>query len=98
MLSMLKSKDSEVHRNQASSDQEKRRADQNANRVKTLDTQISTFSHTEMELRSQLNIYVEKFKQVCRSVNFNSSSNVRPELDLASLVEKGMLIFLVQTG
>lgn len=27
-------------------------------------SQVSTFSHTEAELRSQLNIYVEKFKQV----------------------------------
>jgi myosin heavy subunit len=29
-----------------------------------LTSQVSTFSHTEAELRSQLNIYVEKFKQV----------------------------------
>jgi hypothetical protein len=30
---------------------------------------VSTFSHTEAELRSQLNIYVEKFKQVCFGVH-----------------------------
>lgn len=29
-----------------------------------MSAQVSTFSHTEAELRSQLNIYVEKFKQV----------------------------------
>jgi Myosin-like coiled-coil protein len=29
-----------------------------------LTRQVSTFSQTETELRSQLNIYVEKFKQV----------------------------------
>jgi hypothetical protein len=31
---------------------------------------VSTFSHTEAELRSQLNIYVEKFKQVCPTQHF----------------------------
>ena len=70
MLSMLKTKDSEAHRNLATSDQEKKRADYNANRVKSLDAQVSTFSTTESELRSQLNIYVEKFKQVrCPIIN-----------------------------
>jgi hypothetical protein len=29
-----------------------------------LTRQVSTFSQTETELRTQLNIYVEKFKQV----------------------------------
>jgi len=32
-----------------------------------LTKQVSTFSQTETELRSQLNIYVEKFKQVFSS-------------------------------
>ena len=69
MLSMLKTKDSEAHRNLANFDQEKKKADLNANKVKSLDAQVSTFSTTENELRSQLNIYVEKFKQVSPPVD-----------------------------
>jgi hypothetical protein len=33
-------------------------------RSRALNSQVMTFSKTETELRNQLNIYVEKFKQV----------------------------------
>lgn len=61
---MLKSKDSEVQLNMARAEEHRKRADAEANKCRTLSTQVSTFSQTETELRSQLNIYVEKFKQV----------------------------------
>jgi uncharacterized phage infection (PIP) family protein YhgE len=47
-----------------------------ANRSRALTSQVSTFSHTEAELRSQLNIYVEKFKQVLFQL-FQGSHNPR---------------------
>jgi Myosin-like coiled-coil protein len=43
---------------------QKKAAEQEAARSRALSTQVSTFSQTESELRNQLNIYVEKFKQV----------------------------------
>lgn len=48
-----------------------------ASKSRQLTSQVSTFSQTETELRSQLNIYVEKFKQVCLVCNYtdNTDSN-----------------------
>jgi hypothetical protein len=66
--SILRHKDAEIAHLQAKHEVERRRADTEAGRCRTLTSQVSTFSHTEAELRSQLNIYVEKFKQVS---NFN---------------------------
>lgn len=62
--SMLRHKDAEIANLGAKHEVERKRADAEATRCRTLTAQVSTFSHTESELRSQLNIYVEKFKQV----------------------------------
>jgi hypothetical protein len=61
---ILRHRDAEIAYTGARHEAERRRADTEAARCRTLSTQVSTFSHTEAELRSQLNIYVEKFKQV----------------------------------
>ena len=61
---ILRHKDAEIAHLAAKHEVERRRADGEAGRCRTLTSQVSTFSHTEAELRSQLNIYVEKFKQV----------------------------------
>ena len=45
-------------------EQQKKIAEQEAARSRALSAQVTTFSQTETELRTQLNIYVEKFKQV----------------------------------
>jgi len=45
--------------------EEKRKAaEAEMTRSRALNAQVLTFSKTETELRNQLNIYVEKFKQV----------------------------------
>lgn len=62
--SLLRHKDAEIAYLAAKHEVERKRADAEGQRCRTLTTQVSTFSHTEAELRSQLNIYVEKFKQV----------------------------------
>ena len=62
--SMLRHKDAEIANLAAKPEVERKRADTEATRCRTLTAQVSTFSYTESELRSQLNIYVEKFKQV----------------------------------
>lgn len=62
--SLLRTKELEVQYNIARFDRERRAAEQEVNRAKQLNQQVLTFSKTETELRNQLNIYVEKFKQV----------------------------------
>ena len=61
---ILRHKDAEIANLAAKHEVERKRAEAEASRCRTLTNQVSTFSHTEAELRSQLNIYVEKFKQV----------------------------------
>ncbi|KAJ5090716.1 hypothetical protein N7532_009400 [Penicillium argentinense] len=65
--SLLRSKDSEIQSLTTKYEEQRRIAENETARGRALSAQVSTFSHTEAELRSQLNIYVEKFKQVCDS-------------------------------
>ena len=61
---LLRTKECEVQLSVARSEDHRKRAEDEAKKSRTLNSQVSTFSQTETELRSQLNIYVEKFKQV----------------------------------
>ncbi|KAL4869435.1 hypothetical protein BDV12DRAFT_81787 [Aspergillus spectabilis] len=67
--SLLRSKDAEIQCLTAKYEEQRRAAENEAARCRALNSQVSTFSHTESELRSQLNIYVEKFKQVEDTLN-----------------------------
>jgi hypothetical protein len=60
----MRTKELEVQFNMARFERERKAAEQEAARARALDAQVRTFSKTETELRSQLNIYVDKFKQV----------------------------------
>jgi hypothetical protein len=62
--SLLRSKELEVQYNMARYDRERKSAETEVTRSRALNAQVLTFSKTETELRNQLNIYVEKFKQV----------------------------------
>ena len=62
--SLMKTKECEVHFNVARYEHQRKVAENETTRSRTLSAQVNTFSQTETELRSQLNIYVEKFKQV----------------------------------
>ncbi|BCS00920.1 taxilin [Aspergillus luchuensis] len=66
---LLRSKDAEIQCLTAKYEEQRRTAENEAARCRALSSQVSTFSHTEAELRSQLNIYVEKFKQVEDTLN-----------------------------
>lgn len=61
----MRTKECEVQYNLARFEQQKKDAEKQSANSRALNAQVSTFSQTESELRSQLNIYVEKFKQVC---------------------------------
>lgn len=62
--SLLRTKELEVQYQMARYEQQRKAQEQELNKTRQLTSQVSTFSQTEAELRSQLNIYVEKFKQV----------------------------------
>ena len=62
--SLLRSKELEVQYNLARYDRERKGSEAEQARSRALNAQVLTFSKTETELRNQLNIYVEKFKQV----------------------------------
>ena len=63
--SLLQTKEIEVQYQMARYEQQRKAQEQEAQKTRQLTNQVATFSQTETELRSQLNIYVEKFKQVC---------------------------------
>ena len=62
--SLLRSKELEIQYHLAQQERLRKQQDAELNKSHQLTRQVSTFSQTENELRSQLNIYVEKFKQV----------------------------------
>ena len=62
--SLLRSKELEIQFHLAQQERLRKQQDAELNKSHQLTRQVSTFSQTENELRSQLNIYVEKFKQV----------------------------------
>ncbi|KAI1505657.1 myosin-like coiled-coil protein-domain-containing protein [Biscogniauxia marginata] len=63
--SAMRTKEIEVQWNMARYEQQKKAAEAEASRARQLNSQVLTFTKTETELRNQLNVYVEKFKQVC---------------------------------
>lgn len=63
--SMLRTKDLEIAYQMSRHDQLKKAQESELSKSHQLTRQVSTFSQTENELRGQLNVYVEKFKQVC---------------------------------
>jgi myosin heavy subunit len=61
----MRTKELEVQYNLARYEREKKNYEAELGRSRQLNAQVQTFSKTETELRQQLNVYVDKFKQVC---------------------------------
>lgn len=62
--STMRTKELEVQYNMARYEREKKLAEAESTRARNLQAQVQTFTKTETELRNQLNVYVDKFKQV----------------------------------
>lgn len=60
----MRTKEFEVQYNLARYERERKNSEVEATRSRQLNSQVQTFSRTEAELRQQLNVYVDKFKQV----------------------------------
>ncbi|ROW08925.1 hypothetical protein VMCG_03006 [Cytospora schulzeri] len=67
--SLMRTKELELQFNMSKYDKEKKNSEVESARAKQLNTQVQTFSKTEAELRNQLNVYVDKFKQMADERN-----------------------------
>lgn len=76
--SLLRTKEGEIQLSQARAEEHRKRAETETAKSRTLSAQVNTFSQTESELRSQLNIYVEKFKQASSRFAFCQSMSLLP--------------------
>jgi hypothetical protein len=83
LVSQLRTRELEVQHYSVRFEQQRKAAENEASRSRTLSGQVSTFSQTETELRSQLNIYVEKFKQVGRFLTILTNGRHRPRVLLS---------------
>lgn len=75
--SLLRVKELEIQYQIARHDQLKKAQESELSKSHQLTRQVSTFSQTENELRGQLNVYVEKFKQVCQDFYHHQHAKVR---------------------
>ncbi|KAH7318199.1 myosin-like coiled-coil protein-domain-containing protein [Stachybotrys elegans] len=60
----MRTKELEVQYHMARYEREKKNAEAEATKSRHLQAQVQAFTKTETELRNQLNVYVDKFKQV----------------------------------
>lgn len=62
--SLMRTKELEVQYHMARYEREKKNAEGESIKARQLQSQVQAFTKTETELRNQLNVYVDKFKQV----------------------------------
>jgi STE24 endopeptidase len=60
----MRTKELEVQYHLARYDKEKKTAQAETTKARHLQAQVQAFTNTETELRSQLNVYVDRFRQV----------------------------------
>lgn len=65
--SLMRTKELEVQYHMARYEREKKNAEGESSKARHLQAQVQAFTKTENELRGQLNVYVDKFKQVRKS-------------------------------
>lgn len=67
--SLMRTKELEVQYHMGRYEREKKNAEAEAAKARQLNAQVAAFTKTEAELRGQLNVYVDKFKQVGNMLN-----------------------------
>lgn len=92
--SLLRTKELEVQYQMARYEQQRKAQEHEATKSRQLTTQVSTFSQTETELRNQLNIYVEKFKQVCANLQPLVDHYIDPNLQVEDTLNNSNDLFL----
>ncbi|KAF2266326.1 hypothetical protein CC78DRAFT_154419 [Lojkania enalia] len=74
--SLLRTKELEIQYQMARLEHQRKQQELESSKSHQLTRQVSTFSQTETELRTQLNIYVEKFKQMQVEETLNNSNEL----------------------
>ncbi|KAI8052931.1 myosin-like coiled-coil protein-domain-containing protein [Syncephalis plumigaleata] len=85
---VMRSKDIELQLYEAKIAQQRQVAEQESVRASSLRNQVETFVKTETELRKQLGVYVEKFRQVEETLNKSNElfSTFRREMEQVSIL------------
>ncbi|KAF9414268.1 hypothetical protein BGZ94_000447 [Podila epigama] len=87
--SVVKSKDLELRLAQAKLERQRQVAQQETAKVELLKSQLNTLTKTETELRKQLNVYVEKFKQVEETLNKSNALFQTFRKEMEAMSKKG---------
>ncbi|PTB69465.1 hypothetical protein BBK36DRAFT_1134214 [Trichoderma citrinoviride] len=87
--SLMRTKELEVQYHLSRHDREKKNAEAEATKARHLQAQVHAFTKTETELRNQLNVYVDKFKQVEDTLNNSNDLFLSFRKEMEDMSKKG---------
>ncbi|KAL7795336.1 myosin-like coiled-coil domain-containing protein [Trichoderma ceciliae] len=87
--SLMRTKELEVQYHLSRHDREKKNAEAESTKARHLQAQVHTFTKTETELRNQLNVYVDKFKQVEDTLNNSNDLFLSFRKEMEDMSKKG---------
>ncbi|KAK3844718.1 MAG: myosin-like coiled-coil protein-domain-containing protein [Linnemannia gamsii] len=87
--SIIKSKDLELQLAQAKMDRQKKASQEETAKMDQLKSQLQASAKTEAELRKQLSVYVEKFKQVEETLNKSNTLFQTFRKEMEAMAKKG---------
>ncbi|KAI9149533.1 CAAX prenyl protease [Paramyrothecium foliicola] len=87
--SLMRTKELEVQYHMARYEREKKNAEAESTKSRHLQAQVQAFTKTETELRNQLNVYVDKFKQVEDTLNNSNDLFLSFRKEMEDMSKKG---------
>jgi len=87
--SLMRMKELEVQYHMSRYEREKKTAEAESTKARHLQAQVQAFTKTETELRSQLNVYVDKFKQVEDTLNNSNDLFLSFRKEMEDMSKKG---------
>ncbi|EEU44891.1 uncharacterized protein NECHADRAFT_96406 [Fusarium vanettenii 77-13-4] len=87
--SLMRTKELEVQYHMARYEREKKNAEGESAKARHLQAQVQAFTKTETELRNQLNVYVDKFKQVEDTLNNSNDLFLSFRKEMEDMSKKG---------
>ncbi|KAG8669473.1 hypothetical protein FPOAC1_008868 [Fusarium poae] len=87
--SLMRTKELEVQYHMARYEREKKNAEAESTKARHLQGQVQAFTKTETELRNQLNVYVDKFKQVEDTLNNSNDLFLSFRKEMEDMSKKG---------
>ncbi|GAO16969.1 hypothetical protein UVI_02044400 [Ustilaginoidea virens] len=87
--SLMRTKELEVQYHQSRYERERKSAEAETTKARHLQAQVQAFTKTETELRTQLNVYVDKFKQVEDTLNNSNDLFLSFRKEMEDMSKKG---------